>query len=164
LAISVARKMSTRTDAHAHADKTHADRALDNLPGRSSLYGRPRESLVERPELHELMSSASNHPLRRPFSQVRALRRIAFFLTFAVLFAGIAQAAHYHRGELSGHSQTDVHCLLCLFAGGNATPPAPIRAIAPTAPRYCGYLHPVRPGFLTLHTAASYEARGPPFG
>jgi hypothetical protein len=110
------------------------------------------------------MSSASSPPLRSPFSSVRTRRRIAFFLAIAVLFAGIAQAAHYHRDQLTGQSQTDVHCLLCLFAAGNAAPPAPIRAITPAAPRYCGYRYPACPGFLTLHTAASYDARGPPIG
>jgi hypothetical protein len=111
------------------------------------------------------MSSSSPHPLLpRAFSGARVRRRITLFLAFAVLFAGIAQAAHYHKDQLTGQSQTDVHCLLCLFAGGNAGPPAPIQAARPVAPRYCGYRYPACSGRLTLYTAASYDARGPPVG
>ncbi len=108
------------------------------------------------------MSSVLQPLLPRPFSRARARRRIAIFLAFAVLFAGIAQAAHYHKDQLTGQSQTDVHCLLCLFAGGNAGPPASVQQTAPAAPRYCGYRYPVCIGRLTLHAAASYDARGPP--
>jgi len=111
------------------------------------------------------MSSVLHPLLPRPFSQARARRHIALLLAFAVLFAGIAQAAHYHKDELAGgHSQTDVHCLLCLYAASTAGPPAPAPQAVPAAPRYCGYRLPACLGRLTLHTAASYDARGPPVG
>ncbi len=105
------------------------------------------------------------HPLLpRLFSRARARRHIAFLLAVAVLFAGIAQAAHYHRDELTGQNQTDIHCLLCLYAASTAGPPAATRPVTPPAPRYCGYRSPAHPGQVTLYTAASYDARGPPIG
>ena len=44
-------------------------------------------------------------------------------MTVAIILAGIAQAAHYHKDE-ARYGSTDVHCLLCLYASGTAGPPA----------------------------------------
>jgi hypothetical protein len=109
------------------------------------------------------MSSILRPLSPRPFSRVRTRRRIAFILALAVLFAGIAQAAHYHKDELAGgHSQNDVACLLCLYAASTAGPPATGRILPPAIPRYCGYRTDGGPGHLSLHAPASYDARGPP--
>lgn len=97
----------------------------------------------------------------RPFSQIRLRRRIALAMVVAILLAGIAQAAHYHPDELVHPGSTDVHCLLCLYAGGSAGPPT-----LPSAPAAISLSHDYRPpqsipgpeGIL----AASYDARGPP--
>src|SRR6185437_12677015 len=72
-------------------------------------------------------ASDAHGPLRcrplaiRAFRQLRWRRRITVFLAMAVLLAGLAQAAHYHRDNLARGS-TDVHCLLCLFAASRTTP------------------------------------------
>jgi hypothetical protein len=97
----------------------------------------------------------------RPFQQLRWRRRIALLLAFAVLFAGFAQAAHYHEGDLA-QSNSHVHCLLCLFATSSATPPPTARALPPPAPRFCSNRCSVTdPGSLSSE-ATLYDARGPP--
>lgn len=88
-------------------------------------------------------------------------RRIALLLVLAVLSAGIAQAAHFHKDELKS-GQTDVHCLLCQFAGGNATPPAPLALVRSAAPRYCSYRCFASTPCPDSCDVASYDARGPP--
>ena len=99
--------------------------------------------------------------LLRHFS-TRLRRRLTLALSLAVLFAGFAQAAHFHKDELAGHeSQVDIHCLLCLFAAGSATPPAVTSLAAAPAPRFHS------PQWVTLlpprtFETASYNARGPP--
>ena len=97
----------------------------------------------------------------RPFRQPRWRRRIVLFLAFAVLFAGFAQAAHYHEGDLAQNS-THVHCLLCLFATSSATPPPSARAMPPPAPRFCSYRCSVADAGPLSSDAALYDARGPP--
>lgn len=82
-------------------------------------------------------------------------------LAFAVLFAGIAQAAHYHKTDLV-HGSTHVHCLLCLFATGTASPPALARVIPPPAPRFCSYRCPASISGPVNSETALYDARGPP--
>lgn len=92
----------------------------------------------------------------------RPRRRIALVLVLAILFAGFAQAAHFHKDELAGHeSQTDIHCLLCLYAASTAGPPALAVRAAPPAPRYGRACHVLAlPDFRS--NPAPYEARGPP--
>ena len=91
----------------------------------------------------------------------RSSRRLVLLIAIAVLFASIAQAAHYHKEELNRFGGTDVHCLLCLYAAGTAGPPT-IRSL-PTLPpgprerRVTPCVNCVEGGY-----AASYEARGPP--
>ena len=80
----------------------------------------------------------------------------------AIMLAGIAQAAHYHRTELA-RGTTDVHCLLCLFAGGSAGPPAIAQAL-PGAPRYRTYRFSLTTVRAPNHHPVPYEARGPPLG
>ena len=82
-------------------------------------------------------------------------------LVFAILLAGIAQAAHYHK-PTAVRGSTDVHCLLCLFAASSASPPVPPQAPAPLLARYC-----INPSPTTLPCPASpspgdYDATGPP--
>lgn len=92
----------------------------------------------------------------------RPRRRIVVTLVLAILFAGFAQAAHFHKDELSGHpTQADLHCLLCLYAAGSAAPPAILTRPAAPAARFA------RPNLVSitpvLRTApAAYDARGPP--
>jgi hypothetical protein len=89
-------------------------------------------------------------------------RRLVLALVLAILLAGFAQAAHFHKGELAGHpTQTEIHCLLCLFAAGTAGPPAlPGRAPAP-APQFA---RPILVSVIRILRAApaAYDARGPP--
>ena len=98
---------------------------------------------------------------RAPFRPTRARRHIAWAMALAILLAGIAQAAHYHKDELTRGS-TDVHCLLCLYAASSAGPPAPVELQPRIVPRYCGYR-----GFSVLPDpqraeSSCYDARGPP--
>ena len=89
----------------------------------------------------------------------RLRRRIALAMVLAIAFAGIAQASHHHRDELA-RGNTDVQCLLCLFAGGSAPgPPAIVHAVVP-GPR--SYHFPTSISLPQSSDAASYDARGPP--
>jgi hypothetical protein len=102
------------------------------------------------------------HPvIRRAVSQPKGRRRLALLLVFAIVLAGIAQASHYHQPNATRGS-TDVHCLLCLFASGSASPPVP--AQAPAVPRLHYYV--ARRPAVTRSPAsgplASYDATGPP--
>jgi len=96
-----------------------------------------------------------------PWSRPRPLRRIALAMAVAILFAGIAQAAHFHKDELAGGG-ADVHCLLCLFAASTAGPPAIAQPARPVAARYCNYRFPSSSARPPSHYPVPYEARGPP--
>jgi hypothetical protein len=98
------------------------------------------------------------------FLSMRTCRRIAVAMAATVLFAGIAQAAHYHRDDLARPASTDVHCLLCLYAAGAAGPatvPALVRPAGICA-RAQRFLHCI--GCVEDQHTASYDARGPPIG
>jgi hypothetical protein len=82
----------------------------------------------------------------------------------AVLLAGIAQAAHYHRDKLGRPGSVDTHCLLCLYAAGTAAPPAIHQATRPAETRLRERVDPHCIGCAENHYAASYDARGPPIG
>jgi hypothetical protein len=97
----------------------------------------------------------------RLLRQPRWCRRVILFLTFAVLFAGIAQAAHYHESELVQGS-THVHCLLCLFSASSASPPALARVMPSPVPRFCSY-RCLAIGVGAVNSERTlYDARGPP--
>jgi hypothetical protein len=83
-------------------------------------------------------------------------------MAFAILFAGIAQAAHYHEDQLVHAGSTDVHCLLCLFAGGSAAPPVILPIVPPAVPRHCDYRPADSSPCPESTDPASYDARGPP--
>ncbi len=95
-----------------------------------------------------------------PWLRARPRRRIALVVAVAILLAGIAQAAHYHKAE-PARGTTDVHCLLCLFAAGTAGPPV-IAAALPPPTRYSSYLFPPALVVPRTHQPVPYEARGPP--
>jgi hypothetical protein len=97
-----------------------------------------------------------------PGSLPRARRHVAWLVAIAIMLAGIAQAAHYHKAEIA-RGTTDVHCLLCLFAGAQAGPPA-IAQVLQGAARYYGYRFPVTSVCPPNHHPAPYQARGPPLG
>jgi hypothetical protein len=124
-------------------------------------------SPCHRPALPSRITGArAPTPCRRPlairlFRQPRWRRRIILFLTFAVLFAGVAQAAHYHKSDLV-QGRTHVHCLLCLFAASSASPPAIARVIPSAAPRFCSYRCPATEVGALDSEATLYDARGPP--
>ena len=99
--------------------------------------------------------------LSLPRSRRRLFRRVALVMAVAILFAGIAQAAHFHKDELAGGA-TDVHCLLCLFAASTAGPPAIVQPARPVAARYCNYRLPSSSVPPLGHHPVPYEARGPP--
>jgi hypothetical protein len=98
-------------------------------------------------------------PLR--LLRMRPLRRIAMAMAVVMLFAGMAQAAHFHQDESGRAGGADVHCLLCQYAGGHAA--APAMPLLPSAATAHDITRPAlaifRPGKIV---AASYDARGPP--
>ncbi len=96
-----------------------------------------------------------------PIRQTRARRHIVLVVAAAILFAGIAQAAHFHKAELAG-GNGDVHCLLCLYAASSAAPPAPAQLIPATALPLQEARCPADQPCPRSHAPASYDARGPP--
>jgi hypothetical protein len=93
-------------------------------------------------------------------SASRSRNRIALVMAVTILLAGIAQAAHYEKSELAG-GRPDVHCLVCLYAGGAAGPPA-IAQVLQALPSSCSYTFPSNTVPPPSHCVAPYEARGPP--
>ena len=61
-------------------------------------------------------------PAAFPFSATRLRRRIALVMAVAVLFAGIAQAGHFHKLEVGTHNDVHLQCLLCMYSAGSAGP------------------------------------------
>jgi hypothetical protein len=99
-------------------------------------------------------------PLRY-FALARMRRQIVATMVAAILLAALAQAAHFHKDELVRVGSTDVHCLLCQYAGGTAPLPAlPQLPAFGVAARDLS-ASPVLPG-PTAALPASYDARGPP--
>ncbi|HEX4025857.1 MAG TPA: hypothetical protein VHX52_14315 [Steroidobacteraceae bacterium] len=98
----------------------------------------------------------------RQFFPTRLRQRIALAMAVAILFAGIAQAAHYHKDELVHPGSTDVHCLLCLYAAGTAGPPAIASLVPDGGPRQRDYRPPHSIPCPFGIRVASYDARGPP--
>lgn len=95
------------------------------------------------------------------FLSVRTCRRIALVIAAAIVFAGLAQAAHDHKDELSRSGGTHVHCLLCLYPSGSAVPPT-LPSVPAASPLFHNYRPPQSiPGPEGI-LAASYDARGPP--
>lgn len=92
----------------------------------------------------------------------RSRRYVAWALAAVIVLAGIAQSAHYHRTELA-RGTTDLHCLLCLFAGGSAAPSSIAQALRRT-PRYCSYRFSLSSCCPPHHHPLHYGARGPPPG
>lgn len=101
-------------------------------------------------------------PPSQAWLRPKACRRITLVVMLAIVLAGIAQAAHYHKSEPT-RGTTDVHCLLCLYAGGAAGPPAITHAV-PGAVRYSSYRFPAASILPLTHQLVPYEARGPPLG
>jgi hypothetical protein len=99
-------------------------------------------------------------PLRY-FALARVRRQIVATMVAAVLLAALAQAAHFHKDELVRVGSTDVHCLLCQYAGGTAALPArpQLPAFGVAARDLSAPV--VLPGPTAALTAA-YDARGPP--
>lgn len=82
-------------------------------------------------------------------------------MALALVLAGIAAAAHYHKDEQGKFRGADPHCLLCLSAGGTGAPPVLPGLPAATPPHHDydpPHSIPCPQGYL----AASYDARGPP--
>ena len=103
------------------------------------------------------MTPSPLNSLRRPFVH----RALALLATVALLFAGFAQAAHFHKSDGSRGTETHLQCLLCLHADRWAGPPDLPRAAA----------QPIAAIVLIIVFAAGvadgrvdprYEARGPP--
>ena len=92
------------------------------------------------------------------FRQRRARRVIALLVAAAVLLAGIAQAAHFHKSMLAWGG--DTHCLSCLHSASAAPPAVPTLAARATLLQRA-----VRsPSTLVPHFLAPtfYQPRGPP--
>jgi hypothetical protein len=87
---------------------------------------------------------------------------VALAMAFAVLFAGFAQAAHFHKDDLGQRIDAHSQCLWCAYSAGAATPPALTRP-APIAFEYRSLLIGLNVvSWADQLNAASYEARGPP--
>jgi len=99
-------------------------------------------------------------PLRY-FAPARLRRQIVATMVAALLFAALAQAAHFHKDELVHLGSTDVHCLLCQYAGGSAPLPALPQLPAVGVPARDLSSPPLVPS-PTAVFSASYDARGPP--
>jgi hypothetical protein len=96
-----------------------------------------------------------------PFSSARLRRRIAIVMAMAVLLAGIAQAAHFHKLELGQHSDVHLQCLLCLHSAGTAGPPEVVRLVQ-GAVTVRAFVSPAIASLPQDAAIASYDARGPP--
>ena len=94
-------------------------------------------------------------------SRVRTRQCVALVLVGALLFAGIAQASHFHKDELA-RGGVDTHCLLCAYGGGNAAPPVIAQLAQAVAPWSCQYRFPYSTSRAPNNQSASYDARGPP--
>lgn len=95
------------------------------------------------------------------FAQLRVRRRIAWAMAVAILLAGIAQAAHYHKDKQGDFGGADPHCLLCQYAGGTAALPV-LPTVPPAPPLYRDYHPPHSTPCPAGILVASYDARGPP--
>jgi hypothetical protein len=95
-----------------------------------------------------------------PRSWSRPRRGIACLTAVAILLAGITQAAHFHKDELSG-GPPDVHCLLCMYAAVSAGPPTVAQPVLPTT-GYCTDILAFTRVSPPSHHPVAYEARGPP--
>ncbi|MFI4894915.1 MAG: hypothetical protein ACHP9W_01175 [Steroidobacterales bacterium] len=100
-------------------------------------------------------------PVIRSFCSTQLRRRMALLMAVAVLFAGIAQAGHFHKFEARQHSDAHLQCLLCLYSASSAGAPAVVRLVV-GAVAYRSYLLPASASIAYEVAVASYEARGPP--
>lgn len=100
--------------------------------------------------------------LLQSIRHARWRRRIALAMAFAVLFAGFAQASHYHRDEGGSHGDVHLQCLLCLHSAGNGAAPTLLPRVLPNTSivRICALAQASTcpAGIDPLF----YEARGPP--
>ena len=94
-------------------------------------------------------------------SRVKTRQCVALVLVCSLLFAGIAQASHFHKDELA-RGGIDTHCLLCAYGGGNAAPPVIAQLAQAVAPWSCQYRFPYSTSRAPNNQSASYDARGPP--
>jgi hypothetical protein len=96
-----------------------------------------------------------------PFSSARLRQRIAVIMAVAVLFAGIAQAGHFHKLEVGQHNDVHLQCLLCMHSAGSAGPPAVVRLVQGAIVERSFDL-PALASVPQDAAVASYDARGPP--
>jgi hypothetical protein len=103
------------------------------------------------------MSSTLIKSLRR-----RPTRRfVSLLAVFALLLAGFAQAAHFHKNDGGGGAETHLQCLLCLHADRWAGPPVLPQPHAPTA-SIGAHIVIWSSGIDGRQFAHRYDARGPP--
>lgn len=81
-------------------------------------------------------------------------------IVIALFYAGLIQAAHFHKPEFGGQGKAEAACLICAHSAQAAAPAAPpvhhaalavlveVAAVAATAP--------------SSLVPSSYHARGPP--
>jgi hypothetical protein len=92
----------------------------------------------------------------------RTLRRyLVPVLIFAVLFASLAEASHYHRDQAGQRGDAHVQCLLCLHSAGSAGAPH-IPGVARSGAIVRIASLPILAVLVESPCAASYDARGPP--
>jgi hypothetical protein len=103
------------------------------------------------------MSSLPPSMLRR--QPVR--RTVSILAAFALLWAGFAHAAHYHRFDGARSADTHLQCLLCLHVDRWAAPPELPRIGAPLLMGETPLLAPAASGY-SQRDPRSYDARGPP--
>ncbi|MFI4868212.1 MAG: hypothetical protein ACHQDD_02530 [Steroidobacterales bacterium] len=103
----------------------------------------------------------------KPFAALNRLRRsplrrlIALIAVFAVLGAGLAQAAHFHKNEGARGAETHLQCLLCVHADRWAGPPELPQHTGPTL-AVSTVIAPLAVAGPSRPHAGFYDARGPP--
>lgn len=103
------------------------------------------------------MNPASLDSLRRPLLR----QSLALLATVALLWAGFAQAAHFHKSDGPRGTETHLQCLLCLhadrWAGPPALPQAPAQPLAAIA-----LVSIFAAAVVGCRIPRRYDARGPP--
>lgn len=105
------------------------------------------------------MTLPSLQSLRRPLLR----QSLALLATVALLIAGMAQAAHFHKDDSNRGVDTHLQCLLCLHVDRWAGPPQLPQAVARSL-TFIALLVVFATGIVFCRVPRHYEPRGPPHG
>jgi hypothetical protein len=103
------------------------------------------------------MTPQSLQSLRRPLLR----QSLALLATVALLIAGFAQAAHFHKSDSTRGTDTHLQCLLCLHADRSAGPPVLPQAAAQSLLTIALVVVSAA-RFTASRIPRRYDARGPP--